>query len=129
MGNETRRDEPDRRGPEGFAWNNVIHFAGRGQGDTRMNGAPGDRLSDVSVDIDRGAKITVSFRTDRSRTVLFTGTVVGQETGRLQAEMTSEDRRLRGTMTLSVDERQNVNSITMDATDGRDRLRVTWDRR
>jgi hypothetical protein len=28
-----------------------------------------------------------------------------------------------------VDNRQNVNSITLEATDGRDRLRVNWDRK
>jgi hypothetical protein len=32
-------------------------------------------------------------------------------------------------MTLSVDDSHNVNSITMNATDGQDRLRLTWDRR
>ena len=32
-------------------------------------------------------------------------------------------------LTTSLDGRQNVNSITLDATDGRDRLRVNWDRR
>jgi hypothetical protein len=32
-------------------------------------------------------------------------------------------------MTLSVDDRQNVTSITMEATDGRNHLHLTWDRR
>jgi hypothetical protein len=32
-------------------------------------------------------------------------------------------------MYISVDDRQNVNSITLEATDGRDRLRVSWDRK
>jgi hypothetical protein len=32
-------------------------------------------------------------------------------------------------MFLSVDDRQNINSITLDATDGRDRLHLAWDRR
>jgi hypothetical protein len=32
-------------------------------------------------------------------------------------------------MTLSVDDSHSVNSITMNATDGQDRLRLTWDRR
>ena len=41
----------------------------------------------------------------------------------------SEDRRLRGPMFISVDDRQNVNAITLEATDGRDRLRLNWDRR
>jgi hypothetical protein len=128
-GGDMRRDEPDRRGPEGFAWNNVVNFRGRGRGESRFNDRGGERLSDVNVDVDRGAKIVVSFRTDRGRPLLLTGTVIGRDGPRLRADMTTEDRRLRGIMMLSVDDRQNVNSITMDATDGRDRLRVTWDRR
>jgi hypothetical protein len=31
-------------------------------------------------------------------------------------------------MTLSVDEKNNVNSVTMNATDGQEHLRLTWDR-
>jgi hypothetical protein len=32
-------------------------------------------------------------------------------------------------MWISVDERNQVNSITLEATDGRDRMRLSWDRR
>jgi hypothetical protein len=133
-----RNDRPldlERRGPEGFAWNNVVNFRGHGQGESRLNEGYIQHLADVSVDIDRGAKIVVSFLTDRMRNgerprqVVFTGTVIGREDSRLKADMLSDDRRLRGTMMLSVDDRQNVNSITMDATDGRDHLHLTWDRR
>ena len=35
----------------------------------------------------------------------------------------AEDRRLRGPMYISVDARQQVNSVTLEASDGRDRLR------
>ena len=117
-----------RRGPERFAWNNVINFRGRGTGESRLN-EYSQRLQDVSVDIDLGAKIIVSFRGDRGRAVVFTGTVIGKEGARLRADMLTEDRRLRGTMVLSVDGGQNVNSITLEATDGRDRLHLSWDRR
>ena len=127
------RSDLDRpRGPEGFAWNNAVNFRGRGTGESRRNDY-GQRLGDVSVDIDRGGKIVVSFMPERGRgsdrerrPVLFTGTVAGP---RLRADMVTEDRRLHGAMTLSVDDRQNVNSIAMEATDGRDRLHLTWDRR
>jgi hypothetical protein len=131
---EPRRDDRDLRGPEGFAWNNVLNYRGRGLGESRLNGR-GEPLADVSVDIDRGAKIVVSFLTERGRgavrgrQVVFSGTVIGREGGRLRADMVTEDRRLHGIMLLSVDERQNVNSITMEATDGQDRLHLTWDRR
>jgi len=132
-GGDFRRDDrprgDERRGPEGFAWNNVVNFRGRGQGESRMEGLEPQRLFDVTVDIDRGAKIAVSFSTGRNRPLVFTGAVIGQDGGRLRADVRSEDGRLRGTMVLSVDDRQNVNSITLDATDGRDRQHVTWDRR
>ncbi len=52
-----------------------------------------------------------------------------RDNGRLKAAVTSEDGRLRGPMYISVDQRQNVNSISLEATDGRDRMRLNWDRR
>jgi len=41
----------------------------------------------------------------------------------------SSDRRYRGPMFLSVGDRDNVNSISFEGGDGRDRMRITWDRR
>jgi len=32
-------------------------------------------------------------------------------------------------MYMSVDDRRNINSITLEANDGRTRLNLTWDRR
>jgi len=121
-------DRPGGPGGPGFAWNNVINFRGRGRGTASMNNFE-DRLSDVEVNIDRGGRIVVVFRAERGRTHAFNGMVNGREGGRLRADVVSDDRRLRGPMFISVDDRQNVNSITLDATDGRDRMRLTWDRR
>jgi hypothetical protein len=36
---------------------------------------------------------------------------------------------MRGPMYLSLDNRRNVYRISLEATDGRDRLRLNWDRR
>jgi hypothetical protein len=119
---------PGGPGGPGFTWNNVVNFRGRGRGEMSM-GRFDERLSDVEVNIDRGARIVVSFRGERNKTISFTGTVNGREGGRLRAEVVSEDRRLRGPMYISVDDRQNVNAITLEATDGRDRMRLNWDRR
>ena len=47
----------------------------------------------------------------------------------LKADVGTEDRRLRGPMWFSVDDRGNVHSVTIEATDGRDRMRLNWDRR
>jgi hypothetical protein len=128
------RPPDDRRDPlrpptPGFVWNNVVSFHGTGRGAAIFNESDSRRLMDCNVDIDRGGKIVVSFRADRGRAVLFNGIVMDREGGRLKASVTSEDGRLRGPMFISVDERQNVNSISLEATDGRDRLRVNWDRR
>jgi hypothetical protein len=41
----------------------------------------------------------------------------------------TEDQRLHGTMSISVDDARGVDSITMNATDGQDHLHLTWDRR
>lgn len=124
-----RRPPDDRRGDRGFSWNNVVSFQGRGRGTASLNDFGGQRLSDVNVDIDRGGKIVVSFRVDRGRPIMFTGFLIADEGGRLKADVASEDRRLRGPMYISVDDRRNVNSITCEATDGRDRMRLNWDRR
>jgi hypothetical protein len=128
---EQRRAPPEERrgGGPGFSWNNTIDFRGQGRGSSAMNNQGEQRLFDVTVNVDRGGRILVSFRGERGRPLSFTGTVMASEGGRLKADVMSEDRRLRGPMYISVDDRQNVNSITLEATDGRDRLRVNWDRR
>ncbi len=137
-GGDVRRDEGgrrdndrpgERRGGEGFAWNNTLNYRGNGRGAALFNESGERRLLDVTVDIDRGGRISVTFRTARGGPLSFTGSVIGREGGRLKADVMSEDRRLRGPMFLSVDDRQNVNAVTLEATDGRDRLRVNWDRR
>lgn len=124
-------DRPDygQRPGAGFAWNNTLNFHGQGRGSAVYNDNDLRRLSDVSVDIDRGGRIHVVFRSDRGRALVFDGAVVGREGGRFKADVSSEDGRLRGSMFLAVDDRQNVSNVSLDATDGRDRLRLNWDRR
>jgi hypothetical protein len=128
---ERRGPPPDERrgGGPGFSWNNTIDYRGQGRGSSSLNNSGEQRLFDVSVNVDRGGRILVSFRSERGRPLTFTGTLIASEGGRLKADVMSEDRRLRGPMYVSVDGRQNVNSISLEATDGRDRLRVNWDRK
>ena len=135
--NAPRQTDDDRpTAPEGFVWNNAIEYKGHGSGESVLNQDAGQRLADVRVDIDLGGKIVVAFTPEKlrgargtPRPVLFTGSVMTREGSRIRADMVTEDRRLHGAMTLSVDDSHNVNSITMNATDGQDRLRLTWDRR
>jgi len=125
---ELQREAAGRR-DEGFTANNALNFRGRGLGEVRINGNGPRRLQDATINIDRGGKIVVSFRAEGPRPVVFTGAVIGREEGRLKADMVTEDGRLHGPMYLTVDARQNVTNITMDATDGQDRLHLGWDRR
>jgi hypothetical protein len=104
-------------------------YRGEGTGTVTFDGSP-QRLFGLVLDIDRRGRLVISFRMEGGRTLAFSGNVVGQEGARLQADVVSDDRfRLRGRMQISVDNRRNVNSVTANAGDGRDRLRVTWDRR
>ena len=128
----SRRDDNFDRPPAapGFSWNNTLSFRGNGRGTAFMNDAGEMRLGEVVIEIDRGGKLLASFRTEgRARPVSFTGQILASEGGRWKADVMSEDRRLRGPMWISVDDRRQVNSITLEATDGRDRMRLNWDRR
>jgi len=124
-----RFDRPnDERG--GLAWNNSLHFGGRGRGTSTLSGYGEQRLSDVTVDIDRGGKILVSFRTDSGRPLVFTGSVIDFDPGSVRADVATDDRaRLRGSMYLSRNDRGDVYRISLDATNGQERLHLDWDRR
>jgi hypothetical protein len=126
-----RHDDFDRPrgGPGGFAWNNALSFRGKGRGEASYNNSRPLRLGEVNIEIDRGGKVLAWFRVDRGRPITFNGNVVAREAERWKADVVSEDRRLRGPMWFSVDDRGNVNSVTVEATDGRDRMRLSWDRR
>jgi hypothetical protein len=113
----------------GFSWNNTVSFRGNGRGTASVTGFGDMLLGQVNIEIDRGGKIVAWFRVDRGRPLTFTGQVLAQENGRWKADVMSEDRRLRGPMWVSVDDRRQVNSVSLEATDGRDRMRLNWDRR
>jgi len=125
-----RRDDFDERRGGGLAWNNTIHFSGRGNGTSTLTGFGGERLFDSSVDIDRGGKILISFRTNSGRPLSFSGSVMESDREMIRADVASEDRaRLRGTAYLSRDARGDIYRISLEATNGQDRLRLDWDRR
>jgi len=103
--------------------------AARGAVPRHSNNQGEERLLDVSVNVDRGGKILVSFPRragPAAAGVHGHGDRIGRR--RLKADVVSEDRRLHGRCTFRWTGRQNVNSVTLEATDGRDRLRVNWDR-
>jgi hypothetical protein len=113
----------------GFGWSRVVQYRGEGRGRATMNGFD-QRLSNVVVDIDRAGHVTVSFRAERGRELAFSGEIVGREGDRWRADVATQDRRYRGRLFMSLDNRdQIVNSINIEAGDDRDRMRVDWDRR
>lgn len=128
----TASDHPDS--PEGFAWNNAITYKGRGAGESVLNDGAAQMLGEVRVDIDLGGKIMVSFTPEPrhshgARPVVFTGSVTARQSGSIRANMMTDDRRLSGAMSLSVDQKNNVDTIALSATNGQDRLTLHWDRR
>jgi len=125
-----RRDDFDRppSGP-GFVWNNTLNFRGQGRGVAEWSNAGDLRLGDCSIDIDRGGRLIAVFRAERGRTLTFNGRVIAEEGGRWKADVASEDGRLRGPMWISADRGRQVNSVSVEVTDGRDRMRLSWDRR
>jgi hypothetical protein len=126
----SRRDDFDRPpSTPGFVWNNVINFRGQGRGMATWSNAGELALFDCNIDIDRGGKVLAVFRAERGRTLKFSGQVIAEEGGRFKAEVVSDDQRLRGPMWFSVAERRFINSVSVEATDGRDRLRLNWERR
>jgi hypothetical protein len=119
----------DRRGGPGFSWNNVIRFTGAGRGAAALPPYGSQRLSDATVDIDRGGRIVVSFGTEFDRRLTLTGTVTGREGLQYKADVMTEDRRLRGPLYLTINPRSEIDALTFEGTDGGFRLHVNWDRR
>ncbi|HTS61908.1 MAG TPA: hypothetical protein VMH28_07775 [Candidatus Acidoferrales bacterium] len=125
-----RRDDFDHPpAASGFSWNNAINFHGQGQGRATWDNAGDLRLFDCNIDIDRGGRIVAVFRAERGRTLTFRGQVMTQDGGRWKADVANEEGRLRGPLWFSVDDRRQVNTISIEATDGRERMRLNWDRR
>jgi len=125
---DRRPGDLDNR-PGGLTWNNTTHLAGRGRGTSTVRGNSTQRLSDVSVDIDRSGRILVSFRTEGGRRLSFSGSVIGSEGDSIKADVATEDSlRLRGSMYLSRNPHGDVSRVSLDATDGQTHLMLDWDR-
>ena len=110
----------------GFSWNNSATFKGKGRGQAVTNGKDEVLLRQVTMEIDRSGKAAIWFVPERGQTLAFTGQLLSNDGDRLKVDAMSEDRRLRGPMWITVDQKKQVKSILLEATDGQDRLRLTW---
>jgi hypothetical protein len=111
--------------------NNTIHFEGRGSGTCERGGQPVERLAEVTVDVDRGGRILVSFQTGKGRPPLtFSGAVIGVTPAAIKADVASDDpARLRGSMYLARNAHGEISRISLEATNGQQHLRLEWNRR
>jgi hypothetical protein len=118
-------------GPPGFVWNNATRYKTRGRGEASV-GNVHVALLDVDAAIDLGGKVWVTFQTVGKVPLSFSGVLNARESGRLRADVVCDgpDWHVQGPMFLSVeDAHDRVNAITLDATDGHDRLHLEWKRR
>jgi len=122
-------DGGGRRGGTGFSWNNAFHSEGRGHGSSTRNGSGSQRLFEAKVDVDWAGHVLASFRTDGGRSFILSGTVIGSDDGTLKADVvTGDPLRLPGSLYLSRDPRGEVYRMTLDATNGQERLHLEWER-
>jgi hypothetical protein len=113
----------------GLVRNNAFHWDGKGNGTAIRSGSAAQHLSDVSVDIDRGGRILVSFRTGTKKPLTFSGSVIDAAHDMLKADVASDDpARLRGSMYVSRDARDNITRILLEATNGQEHLHLDWSR-
>jgi hypothetical protein len=117
--------------PPGMNWNNAIHFAAHGQGKGALNEAEPVTLGDVTVDMDRAGKVVARFQIGRSGSASFTGSVISWEGGVMKVDAAADEKflHLPGPMYIYFDASKQVYKIAMDATNGQDQLRVTWERK
>ena len=118
-------------GPPGFAWNNATRYKARGHGELTVGSAHLELL-DADVAIDLGGKVWVTFGKAKKERLSFSGVLNEREGGRLRADVVCDgpEWHVQGPMFLSVDQTHDrVTAITLDATDGRDRMHLEWKRR
>jgi hypothetical protein len=113
----------------GFSWNNAVNYKGSGHGLSTLNDSRETQLGDVTIDIDRGGKLIAKFRAEGGHPLQFSGQVMAKENGRWKADVVSEDQRLHGSMWITIDDRQKIGAVSLEATDGQDHLRLSWDRK
>ncbi len=111
--------------------NNASHSAAHGTGKAALNDAAPVPLGDVTLDMDLGGKVLVTFQVGRSGSASFTGSIMSREGGVMKVDAAADERflHLPGPMYIYLDASKQIYKIAMDATNGQQQLRVTWERK
>jgi hypothetical protein len=128
-GGEMRPPGPDR-GRAG--WNDSVEFRGRGVGSYIRGNERRRQLSNAEVSVDRDGIVRVSFDTSFGGPLAFMGRITSVDRGTLTADVEAGDQRLglRGPMIITLDNRRQVSSVSMQgAAERRDNLSLRWQRR
>lgn len=117
--------------PPGMSMNNTVHSQGRGRGEARLDDHPPLALTGATVDFDNGGKLFVVMPAEHGPPVSFGGSVMSFEGGVMKADVAAGEQfqGLRGPMYLYFDGKRQIYKIDLQATDGQQHLRVTWERK
>ena len=127
---DERRGIPeDRRVVPEPSWNGDIRFSGPGRGSSTLTSYGNQQLTSASVEIERGGRVTVSFRGETERPLTFTGTVVSRQGPQYRADVTTEDHRFRGPMFFTIVGRDEVRAVRFEGSDNFGHLQLSWERR
>ena len=117
--------------PPGMSMNNTVHSQARGRGEARLDGEPPISVTGATVDFDNAGKLFVVMPAGRGEPLSFGGSVISFEGGVMKADVAADDRLhgLRGPMYLYFDGKRQIYKIDLQATDGQQRLHLTWEKK
>ena len=126
---EMRPPAPDRDRP---GWNDSVEFRGRGVGSFMRGNERRRQLYNAEVSMDRSGIVRVSFDTSFGGPLVFTGRVASVDRGTITADVEAGDQGLglRGPMIITLDNRRQVSSVSMQGAAGRrESFSLRWQRR
>jgi hypothetical protein len=113
-------------------WNDSVEYRGRGSGMYARSNERRRQLYNAEVSVDRDGRVRVRFETSYGGPLAFMGRITAFNGDILTADVEAGDqtRGLRGPMIITLDNRRQVSSVTMEGTaDRRDSFRLRWQRR
>jgi hypothetical protein len=135
-----RDDRPGPRGDMGQpdqgrgrpGWNDSVEYRGRGSGQYARNNERRRQLYDAEVSVGRDGRVRVRFETSYGGPLAFMGSITAFNGNVLTADVEAGDQTLglRGPMIITLDNRRQVASVSMEGNAGRrDSFRLRWQRR